>query len=242
LTESILKKPKYLLLKNHLQELIDDMAVEGKDCLPSERELGEKYGVSRITIRRAMAELEQEGKLYRIRGKGAFICKEKIPQTLSKLTSFTDDMRLRNMKPDSRILELDYITAGPHIAGKLRIAADEPVVLLKRLRLADGEPMAIETCYMRRDIGSMIMDRLNNGESLYELMQDHCGIELAYAKQTIEVCVLKGWEKKLLGNGSPSYALFTCRLTFDENDVPVEYVESKYRSDRYRFQVDLSIR
>jgi len=240
LTGSI-KTPKYLQLKGCLQELIAGMAKDGKDCLPSERELGEKYGVSRITIRRALEELEQEGKLYRVHGKGAFIRKEKIPQPLTKLSSFTEDMRRRNMKPDSRILVLDYITAGPHIAEKLWVAADEQVVLLKRLRLADGEPMAIENCYLRKETGSMIMDRLNNGESLYELLQNHCGIQLSYAEQTIEVCVLKGWEKKLLGNESPPYALFTCRLTYDTNNVPVEYVESKYRSDRYRFQVDLSI-
>lgn len=232
---------KYLQLKAHLDDLINNMASGGQNCLPSERVLGEQYGVSRITIRRAIAELEQEGRLYRVHGKGAFIVSDKIPQPLSKLSSFTDDMHQRKLKPDSRILALESLTAGSHVAAKLQIATGDPIVLLKRLRLADGIPMAIETCYLREEVGSVVMDQLTDGGSLYELFQNKCGIKLKYAKQTIEVCVLKGWEKKLLGSESPSYALFTCRLTYDANDVPVEYVESKYRSDRYRFQVDLSI-
>ncbi len=240
-TDSPSKEPKYVRLKEQLLELIRDTVSLQGDCLPSERLLGERFGVSRVTIRRAVAEIEQEGLLYRIQGKGAFICKEKIPQYLAKLTSFSDDMRTRDLRPDSRILALESITAGSYVAEMLKIDPGDPVVLLKRLRLADGEPMAIETCYIRNEIGAVIMDTIADGVSLYKLFADTCGIKLKYALQSIEISTLKSWEKKLLGNESPPYALFIKRQTFDIENVPVEYVESKYRSDRYRFHVELGM-
>lgn len=232
--------PKYIWLKKNILELMKDAPSQGND-LPSERVLGEKYGVSRVTIRKAMGELEAEGCIYRVQGKGAFLCKEKIPQHLPRLDSFSNDMHSRNMVPDSHILALESIAADESIAQMLQVGKGDPVVLLKRLRLADGEPMAIETSYMRREIGLVIMEAIADGMSLYELFESTCSIKLKYARQSIEVTPLKGWERKLLQAETPAYALFMKRQTFDMNDIPVEYVESKYRSDRYRFHVELRI-
>ena len=99
--------------------------------------------------------------------------------------------------------------------------------------------MAIENCYMRSEIGSIIAKTITNDLSLYELFRTKCGIKLHKALQTIEIATLTNWEKQLLGEGSPSSALFTKRQTFDIKGRVVEYVESKYRSDRYLFHVEL---
>ena len=233
------KKNKSEQVKESLLTLINQPDAKHGDCLPSERELGERFNVSRITIRRAMSELESEGLIYRIQGKGAFICVEKIPQNLTLLTSYSQDMRKRKLKPDSIILSIDSIIANNNISKKLRISLNDPVYVLRRLRLADGEPMAIENCYMRSEIGSIIANTITNGTSLYKLFTTKCGITLYKALQTIEVASLTSWEKQLLGNGSPTSALLTKRQTFDINGEVVEYVESKYRSDRYLFHVEL---
>lgn len=226
-------------VKESLLDLINQPGAKHGDCLPSERELGERFKVSRITIRRALSELESEGLIYRIQGKGAFICVEKIPQNLTLLTSYSDDMRKRKLSPDSIILTIDKIIANEKISTKLQIKTNDSAFALRRLRLADGEPMAIENCYMRFEIGSIIADMITNGNSLYELFATKCGLKLYRAVQSIEVASLTDWEKQLLGNGSPTSALLTKRQTFDVKGEVVEYVESKYRSDRYLFHVEL---
>jgi GntR family transcriptional regulator len=233
------KKNKSTQVKESLREFINRPEAKNGDCLPSERELGEKFNVSRITIRKALTELESEGLIYRIQGKGAFICVEKIPQNLTLLTSYSEDMRERKLSPDSLILAIDSIIANDYISEKLRIKTNDTAYVLRRLRLADGEPMAIENCYMREEIGSVIAESITNGTSLYKLFATKCGIKLNNASQTIEVATLTNWEKRLLGNDSPSSALLTKRQTFDINGQVVEYVESKYRSDRYLFHVEL---
>ncbi len=226
-------------VKESIRELINQPGSKNGDILPSERELGEKFNVSRITIRKALSELESEGSIYRIQGKGAFICIEKIPQNLTLLTSYSQDMRERKLSPDSLILSIDSINANNCISDKLQVPLNSPVTIMRRLRLADGEPMAIENCYMREEIGSIIAQSITNGTSLYELFKTKCGIKLYNAMQSIEVASLTNWEKQLLGEDSPNSALLTKRQTFDVNGNVVEYVESKYRSDRYLFHVEL---
>jgi GntR family transcriptional regulator len=238
-TEKTKKKNKSTQVIESLRELINQPGSKHGDILPSERELGERFNVSRITIRKAMSELESEGLIYRIQGKGAFICIEKIPQNLTLLTSYSEDMRDRKLNPDSLILVIDAIIANSYISNKLQIQTNDPAYVLRRLRLADGVPMAIENCYMRNEVGAIIADTITNGASLYELFTTKCGIKLNNAFQTIEVACLTNWEKRLLGNDSPTSALLTKRQTFDINGEVVEYVESKYRSDRYLFHVEL---
>ncbi len=238
-TEKTKRKNKSTQVKESLRELINQPGSKHGDILPSERKLGEQFNVSRITIRKAMEELESEGLIYRIRGKGSFVCVEKIPQKLTLLTSYSEDMRERKLAPDSLILDINSIIANSYISNKLQIQTNDPVYILRRLRLADGEPMAIENCYMRHEIGAIIAETITNGTSLYKLFATRCGITLYNAYQTIEVARLTNWERQLLGRDSPTAALLTKRQTFDTNNQVVEYVESKYRSDRYLFHVEL---
>lgn len=238
-TENTKKKNKSTHVTESLRELINQPGSKHGDILPSERKLGEQFNVSRITIRKALEELESEGLIYRIRGKGSFICIEKIPQKLTLLTSYSEDMLERKLIPDSLILNIDSIIANRYISNKLQIQINDPVYVLRRLRLADGEPMAIENSYMRQGIGKIIAETITNGASLYKLFATKCGITLYHAYQTIEVARLTNWERQLLGKDSPTAALLTKRQTFDTNNQVVEYVESKYRSDRYLFHVEL---
>lgn len=230
-------KPKYERLIQQLQELVAVLSKKSEDCFPSERELCERYGVSRITVRRALAVLEEQGLIYRIRGKGAFITKEKFSQPLGRLTSFTEDLASRNMHGGSKIIALETVSAGAHIAEKLNIAENEPVLLLKRIRLADGLPMAIETCYLTEAVGSVIKPFLADNVSLYRLLREQCDITIVAAEQSIEVGLLQPWEQTLLGEGAPAYVLCMTRQTFDANQNAIEYVESKYRGDRYAYHV-----
>ncbi len=205
------------------------------DCLPSERELGERFQVSRVVIRGALARLEEEGLIYRMQGKGAFVCKNKVNQNASHLTSFTQDMLQRNMTPGAKILVKEFIPCTPFLSSKLQIPREEPVFMLKRLRTADGSPMAIEVCFLREWIGKRIADHLVDDVSLYQLLAGKCGIQLKYAMQTIEVGSLEKTERDLLGQNCPRCTAIITRQTFDVDNNVVEFVESRYRSDRYLF-------
>lgn len=233
------REAKYEQVKAQLLHMIRAENRFPDRCLPSERELCEMFGVSRITIRRAISDLEHEGVLFRIQGKGAFVNASKIHQPLTRVSSFTQDMNGRQMKAGGRILAMERIPSGILISAKLGIQPDEDVIMLKRLRLADEEPMAIETCYLPLKIGTVIADKIADNVSLYQLIYNICGITITSAFETIEVSRLKNYERKLLACESIPYALHITRCSFDKDRNAVEYVESKYRADRYRLTTEL---
>src|SRR6478672_621334 len=124
--------------KGQVLDLIERLTVG--EPIPSERQLSADLGVSRLTVRAALDELVREGYLVRRRGSGTFVSKPKIAQELT-MTSFTDDIRRRGMSPGSRTLELNVVAAGARLGRLLHVSPSEPVVVAKRLRLADDEPM-----------------------------------------------------------------------------------------------------
>lgn len=234
------KMLKYQTLKEKLKERIQSGFYRESNCLPAERELCEEYDASRMTVRKAVSELEEEGVLYKVRGKGTFIKNTgKINQTLSKLTSFSEDMEARGMIPGSKILVLDVILANEAISENLGLEVGEKVIMLRRLRLADREPMAIETTYLSHKLFADIFHRLADENSLYQLMREELGIFPKRAIQSVEVSSLMEWEASLLGNRELQAALLIHRRTFDGEGIPLEYVESKYRSDKYKFYIEL---
>lgn len=212
------------------------------DCLPSERELGERFRVSRVVIRGALARLEDEGLIYRMQGKGAFVSKNKVNQNASRLTSFTQDMLQRNMTPGSKILAKEFVPWTPFLGSKLQAPREERIFMLKRLRMADNSPMAIEVCYLREWIGKRIVDHIVDNASLYQLLAEKCDIQLKYAMQTIESGTLEKTERDLLGQNCPRCTSIITRQTFDVDNNVVEFVESRYRSDRYLFRMLLDLK
>src|SRR5579864_6227712 len=117
------------------------------NAIPSERQLSADLGVSRLTVRAALDDLTREGYLVRRRGSGTYVQQPKISQELT-ITSFSEDMRRRGMTPGSRTLSIDTILAGARLGRFLQVSPGEKILQIKRLRLADGETMAIETLHI----------------------------------------------------------------------------------------------
>src|SRR5438477_3294488 len=143
---SVPKVTKQSHTRRQVFDLIQQLGVG--TAIPSERQLSADLGVSRLTLRAALDDLAREGYLVRRRGAGTYVSEPKIAQELT-MTSFTDDMRQRGMRPSSRTLELRVAPAGARLGRLLRVSPSEPVVIARRLRLADGESMAIETLHVR---------------------------------------------------------------------------------------------
>ena len=137
--------PKYYRLKRHLLDMTETMPPGTP--VPPERTLAAEFDTSRTTVRQALQELVVEGRLERIQGKGTFVAKPKVSQAL-QLTSYTEDMRAQGLEPTSQLLDIGYVTADDTLAGLLDITTGGRVLRIERLRLASGEPMAIETTHL----------------------------------------------------------------------------------------------
>jgi GntR family transcriptional regulator len=229
--------PKQSEARERVLDLIAQLGVG--DAIPSERQLSTDIGVSRLTVRAALDDLVREGFLIRKRGSGTFVSEPKIAQELT-MTSFTEDMQRRGMEPASRTLELRTVPAGPWLGRTLHVSPSEPVVVVKRLRLADHETMAIETLHVRASLVPGLSAQDLEGHSFYELLSERYGLDIVGGLQTIEPTVTNEEESEHLGVPLHSPAFLFERTTRSSAGEIVEYVRSLYRGDRYRLVTELS--
>lgn len=192
-----------------------------------------------MTVRQALDDLVAEGRLDRQQGRGTFVARPKIGQQLIA-TSFSEDMRRRGLVPGGRTLSVALVLAGARIGRHLEVSPSEAVLKLVRLRLADDEPMAIETLHApERCVPGLTGDALEN-RSFYRLLEESYGIRLAGGTQTVEATVTNDEESRLLEVPLHSPAFLFERVTRSSDGHPVEYVRSIYRGDRYRILTDLT--
>jgi DNA-binding GntR family transcriptional regulator/CubicO group peptidase (beta-lactamase class C family)/L-amino acid N-acyltransferase YncA len=220
-------------LREALLELIRDRAPGA--ALPTERELCTDYGVSRATVRHVLQRLEAEQRIFRRQGKGTFVALAKIEEPLG-LTSHTEEMRASGIVPGSKLIMVSRIEAGIDVATALRLGPDSEVLRIERLRLADGEPIGIEVLFLNADRFDGITASLGDNVSFYQLLHSDYGVELDSAEETIEAVVAGPREARLLDCRPGSALLQLSRLTTDTGHRPIEYVQSLYRGDRFRFR------
>lgn len=231
--------PLYIQLQNMLKEQIQTGKLGPGDQLPPERELSERFKMSRMTVRQALNQLEAEGLLYRIQGKGTFVAKPKITQTLWNLSSFTEDMISRGMKPGTQVIEKEIIYANSKLASFFQLDCDDlRLVKIRRLRTADDEPIALETTHLDYRKFHDIMEKDLSG-SLYELFREQYNISLVKARQSIEAGEAMPLEAGLLRIPEKSALLIFERISYDSRDEVIEFVSSCYRADKYKFYVEL---
>jgi GntR family transcriptional regulator len=222
--------------RERVLDLIEQLGVG--DAIPSERQLSSSLAMSRLTVRAALDDLVREGYLIRRRGSGTFVSEPKIAQELT-MTSFTEDMKRRGMVPSSKTLELHVGPAGARLGRVFHVSPSEPIVAVKRLRLADGETMAIETLHVRESRVPGLSAKDLEEHSFYELLRDRYALVIVGGTQTVEPTVTNEEESEQLGVPLHSPALLLERTTRDERNEVVEFVRSLYRGDRYRLVTEL---
>ena len=220
-------------------ELLEDIVQLPTDApLPQERELAERFLVSRTTVRQALKALTDEGRIYAIRGRGTFVASQRISKNL-RLTSFTDDMQNRGLKPGTRLLQAKEISSDPQTAAMLEISAGSRVIHLERLRLADGFPMCFESIWLpSRLYRGLLTQELE--QPLYGLLATKYNIRIERAEQKIAAENIEDRIADLLAVPHHSAALAVTRRGFDGRNRVAEYAKSIYRSDRYDFEVAVS--
>ncbi len=225
---------KHVQVREYVRGLIQ--GADPGSPAPSERELVQHFGVARMTVRQALDALVSEGLLERIPGRGTFVARAKIDVQV-RLSSYTEEMARRGMKPASRTLLARLEAAGPGVARALEINEGDKVVHWQRLRLADDVPMCIEDAFLAE---SLLPAFLENPlpESLYTELQRR-DLLPSWGEDSVDAAVARPEEAELLGISTGSPLLRIARRAFSGN-LAVEVSRSTFRADRYTLWVPLS--
>jgi GntR family transcriptional regulator len=226
--------PLYYQIQQNLLDRIHAGNLKAGDPLPSEREVSEQFGVSRMTARQGLKSLFYLGVAYSLRGKGTFVSGIKLEKNFRRVQSFTEEMQELGYRPTSEALKFEVIPAPPEVAHALSLASGEQVIHLRRLRLGDAIPMGIEGAYLPERLCRNLLASFDPQTSLYAFLWKEYGLRIMVADETIEAGLARTVEARLLRipNRSPVF-IFT-RISYARHQQAIEYVKSTYRADRYK--------
>ncbi len=228
--------PTSLALRARLRELVSTARVG--DRLPSERQLSARCGAARMTVRRAMDGLIAEGLVERRHGSGTYVVPQPFVRLLG-LTSFTQDMRERGMTAGSRVLAFDAGPADGNLAGRLRVPVGASVVRFTRLRLADDEPMAVETVWIPAALVPGL-SAADLGGSLYELLASRYRVLTGSASVAIEPVLADEGSRDVLGIAPDQPCLRVRMVDADPRGRVIMVADCVYRGDRYQLHAAVS--
>lgn len=230
------KEPaRYERIAAYLRDLVTE--AEPGDRLPSEAELCDRFGVSRMTARQAVQLVANEGTIERRRGAGTFVRSHPIPRDLGSPLSFSGSMRARGMTAASRTLEWGEVEPDGDERAALALGEGEPGYVLERLRLADGTPMAIERAVMPRDLALQLGDEIHDG-SLHDAFRSIGRVPTeAHAEVSARRATKR--ERELLGLPHSGIIISERRTIYDQDDRPLERTETRYAAGRYTFRAIL---
>ena len=232
--------PLYYQLRTILERYIQRGEWLPEAQIPTEECIASEYRVSKVTVRQALKQLSDEGLLRREQGRGTFVNKPKVRQGPRRLTSFSQEMSQRGMRATSRVLWQQVIQAGEDLAGRLALTPGESVFSLRRVRLADGEPMGVQTVFLPLALVPGIEAEDFSEKSLYALLSTTYGLKPALAREEHAAVALEAPEAALLSLPIGSPVLAAERLTYLENGAPLELTLSLMRGDRYKIVLNLA--
>ncbi|ANU24249.1 GntR family transcriptional regulator [Planococcus donghaensis] len=230
--------PIYIQIEEQLKQQIQQGDFLVGTAIPSERELTEYFGVSRMTVRQSVTNLVNEGLLYREKGRGTFVASPKVEQPLNGLTSFTEDMLARGMAPSNKIIGFEIVKPDADVVTALQLVDGEKVYFIERIRFADDKTMAIERTYLPVARFPGLHRDLLQG-SLYAMIENNQQLKISHATQRMEAGLVKKEDAELLQIDVPAAILMIERISYLDGDVPFELVRSTYRADRYKFTTEI---
>ena len=231
--------PLYLQLKKGIEQAVSAGVIGPGDALPSERDIAAKAAVSRVTVRKAVQDLVKSGVLVQRHGSGTFVAPrlQRVEQSLSTLTSFSEDMARRGMTVQSAWLERGLFPPSPDEMMKLGLPAGERAARVSRLRSANGTPLAIERASLS---ASVLPDPDSVGASLYDALE-RTGNRPVRAVQRISAASLGDADARLLGVPSGAAGLHIERISYLATGKVIEFTRSIYRGDAYDFVVEMRL-
>jgi len=231
--------PLYYQVKQNLLEKLEDGTWKPGDLVPSEQELQETYGVSRITVRQALSELTNEGRFKRHRGQGTFVANKQLVHNPSKRISITELMREQGIEPVWKIRQRDYVTPLPNISEALGIRSNSKVYYVDFLLSADKEPIGRHLTYLTKpvaDTGNVASLSDDDLSSFFRALPNREGIQI---NRTIKSVPASSDEARLL-KVRTGFPILSIEVTYSDADgSPIEHLRANYRGDRFQFQLDI---
>ncbi len=231
--------PLYHQVKEDLYLKIQQGDLKPGDQMPAEKELVKRYNVSRITIRNAILALVNQGLLKRKRGVGTFVSKPKAIRFFPGVTSFTEDMNRRNMKPGRKLLSFKKNIASSSLAKKMELKQGEKVIQIERLMFADDEPIAIHYINLPEKIWDIVDISVKDlkQKSLYKMIEEKSDFRLKEAEENIEGSLADSTIAKLLDIEENSPILVVERFVRTTDGQIMDYAINTYRADRYKYNI-----
>lgn len=229
----------YHQLKRRIIEDINRLGMRPGDILPGEHKLCEQFGVSRTVVRQALSQLEHQGIIERVKGKGTFVAHQKTPESLvHTLTGLFEEVAARGGHVHSEVRRQEVVRAEDEVADALGVAPGTPVVAIERLRFVENEPWSWTTTYLPHEIGSLVLHEDLSDQSLYALLATH-GIQAVRGVRSAEAASADDSEGALLGVNAGQALLVLRSISYDQTDRPMEYFVAYHRGDRSRFEFQL---
>lgn len=231
------KQPLYDQLVDLLKEKIEN-GLKPDSMLPSERELSEKYALSRTTVRLALQELEKMDYIYRVHGKGTFVSNlSNQALNLVGTYSFTEQMKSIGKTPETKVLEFKDVEATKYFANQLHVNLGAGLVKIKRLRLADGMPMMLERSFLPRKIFMSLTKEDVDRKPLYDLFSDPFHQNIKLAEEEFYASIARNKDAEALSIKENSPVLNLTRRTYNDRNEIVEFTLSVARADQFRYKI-----
>ena len=226
--------PFYYQIQQRLLDQIRSGTLEPGASLPSEHEIAKTFRVSRMTGRHALKSLCSLGVTYTLWGKGTFVSGVKLEKDVRQVTSFTEEMQALGLKVSSKALSSEITRADDEVTAALHLSRAEEVISIRRIRYANSSPMAVEWSRIPRRFCPDLLEKFKSGDSLYETLLRHYGIQMSLAEEVIEAGLATPEQARLLKAPKESPMFLFTRTSYRQSGEPVEFVKSVYRGDRYK--------
>lgn len=228
----------YVQVKDILVKRIQEKTWKPNTLIPTEQELMEEFNVSRTTIRQAISMLVQDGLLEKKQGKGTIVKQQRLVGSLGKLKGFAEEAVEKGLTPHSKLVRAEFSTDLYFEKSMLELEEDEEVLVVERIRFADKTPIAIERSCWPASIGKILTQHDLDGAKFYEILEQN-DVHLKRAKEKISAINATIYEADLLGIRGGEALLEMTRLSFGFDDKPIEFTNTKFRSDKYHYDIEL---
>jgi GntR family transcriptional regulator len=229
--------PMYAQIREILRARILDGTYSTHEQLASESEMMATFGVSRITVRQALNDLQNEGLIFRMHGKGTFVSKPKAFQDLGKLQGFGEAMRQKGYETYARVISIDAVTPSQQVRDKLQLPKRAKVTELQRLRFLNREPISLDITYVPTAIGHRLAKEDLATRDVFVILENDYGIALGHADLQIGSTLADEYLAEQLRVDAGSPVLLIERTTFTSDGQPIDYEHLYYRGDAFQYRV-----
>ncbi len=229
--------PLYSQLKELLRAKILDGSYSSHSQMPSESELGKTYKVSRITVRQALNDLQKEGLIFKIHGKGTFVAKPKAFQNVSKLQGLAEAMSQMGYEVINQLRSFKFVAANVQIAERLKMTEGTQVAEIKRVRLINREPVSLEITYVPQSLGEQLAKADLVTRDIFLIIENDCGIALGHADLAIDAVLAEAELTQALKVEEGAPIMRIERLTHAADGTPIDFEHLYYRGDAFQYHL-----